>query len=127
MCETHEQGLTAVKVIEASGYAVHHIFGPKAERQRRKQRFWPDAPASAAARWIRSKAGSQGRGARHRNVGGALSATAYVAMTRVKGDPLGRRSLVTVVNSVPALATFEMTFVENAASWPAPLAALRVG
>jgi hypothetical protein len=52
---------------------------------------------------------------------------AYVAMTRVKGDPLGRRSLVTVVNSDPALATFETTFVEPAASWPAPLAALRVG
>ena len=46
MCETHEQGLTAVKLIEAAnGYSVHHVFGGStAEKQRRKRRFWPDAP-----------------------------------------------------------------------------------
>ena len=40
---------------------------------------------------------------------------------------LGRPSLVTVVNSDPALTAFDATFIEAAESWPAPLAELRVG
>lgn len=129
MCETHEQGLEAVKIIEASGYAVHHVFGAsRTEKQRRKRRFWPDAPGVRGCtvdsfKGWESQAVVLGIG----TWAGRSRRLAYVAMTRVKGDALGRPSLVTVVNSDPEVAGFESTFIEQAASWPAPLAALRVG
>jgi hypothetical protein len=109
MCETHEQGLVAVKIIEASGYAVHHVFGAsKAEKQRRKRRFWPDAPGVRGCtvdsfKGWESQAVVLGIGR-----GGDWSRRrAYVAMTRVKGDALGRAAFVTAVNSDPELASFE--------------------
>jgi hypothetical protein len=129
MCETHPQGLEAVKVIEASGFAVHHMFATNnSERQRRKRRFWPDAPGVRGCT-VDSFKGWESR-AVVLGIGtwdGRSPRLAYVAMTRVKGDPLGRPSLVTVVNSDPALAAFEGTFVAPPETWPAPLAALRVG
>ena len=129
MCETHPQGLEAVKVIEASGFAVHHMFGTTtSEKQRRKRRFWPDAPGVRGCT-VDSFKGWESR-AVVLGIGtwdGRSPRLAYVAMTRVKGDPLGRPSLVTVVNSDNALAAFEATFAEPAESWPAPLAELRVG
>jgi hypothetical protein len=129
MCETHPQGMEAVKVIEANGYAVHHMFGmTKSEKQRRKRRFWPDAPGVRGCT-VDSFKGWESR-AVVLGIGtweGRSPRLAYVAMTRVKGDALGRPSLVTVVNSDPALAAFEGAFAEAAESWPAPLAELRVG
>ena len=45
LCETHAEGLQAVKVIEACGIEVHHVFADdRREQGRRRRRFWPDAP-----------------------------------------------------------------------------------
>jgi Nuclease-related domain len=121
LCETHAEGLEAVRVIEACGFAVHHMFGTdEAERSRRKRRFWPDAPGIKGST-VHSFKGWE---ARALVIGiGQTSASrrlAYVALTRAKADRLGRPAHVSVVNSDRALESFGATFVAPATAWPPP-------
>ena len=93
LCETHDQGLLAVRQLEQLGHDVHHIFAKDdEERRRRKQRFWPDAPGIKACT-IHSFKGWESRAVvlciGNRRDSARL---AYVAMTRLQADPNGRPS-----------------------------------
>ncbi|MEP1125435.1 MAG: hypothetical protein ABJH68_16235 [Ilumatobacter sp.] len=124
LCEQHRDGIDAVHVIEDAGHAVHHIFSEnKNEQQRRKQRFWPDAPGVKGCTvhsfkgWetrvlvmgIRADAGSK--------------RLAYVAMTRLKTDSAGGQSFISILNSNLKIAPFQSTFEH----WAVPQASSRVG
>jgi Nuclease-related domain/AAA domain len=127
LCETHAEGLQAVRVLEACGHAVHHMFGTDdADRSRRKRRFWPDAPGIKGST-VHSFKGWEARalviGIRQTAESRRL---AYVALTRVKADRLGRPAYVSVVNSDPSLESFGAAFVAPAIDWSPPHAAMRV-
>ncbi len=123
LCETHQQGLDAVKVLEAHGHEVHHIFGAdQITKQRRKAAFWLDAPGvKGCTTWS-----FKGWEARAVILGVGTDPIsrqlAYVAMTRVKADRLGRAGFVTVINSDHKLDHFAETFMLAPESWPPPSA-----
>jgi hypothetical protein len=127
LCETHEQGLAAVQVLESRDHAVHHMFaGNQWEQQRRKARFWPDAPGIKGCtihsfKGWESRAVVMGIGSTKKS--GRL---AYVAMTRLKSDGLGKSSHVVVVNANSLLDSFAELFVRAPESWPPPAAATRI-
>jgi hypothetical protein len=107
LCETHAEGLQAVKVIEACGIGVHHVFAEdRREQGRRQRRFWPDAPVVKGCT-VHSFKGWESRAV----VMGidtwpdALRRT-YIALTRLKADRLGRPSYLSVVNGDPSMARF---------------------
>jgi hypothetical protein len=122
LCETHAEGLQAVKVIEAAcGIEVHHVFADdRREQSRRRRRFWPDAPAVKGCT-VRSFKGWETRAL----VMGidtwpdALRRT-YVALTRLKADRLGRPSYITIVNGDPSMARFGEFFESPVVEWPTP-------
>jgi hypothetical protein len=127
LCETHAEGLQAVKVLEACGVEVHHIFAddPRA-RNRRKRRFWPDAPGVKGCT-VHSFKGWESRAL----VMGIDTwpdslRRAYVALTRLKADRLGRAAYITVVNGDPGMARFGEFFENPRIDWPAPRAATRI-
>ena len=127
LCETHEQGLGAVRVLESGGHAVHHMFAMNRwEQNRRKARFWPDAPGIKGCtihsfKGWESRAVVMGIGSTKKS-----SRLAYVAMTRLKSDGHGRGSHVVVVNANPALDSFGELFVRAPDSWPPPMATERI-
>lgn len=111
LCEHHDVGLEAVRVIEAAGHPVHHIFATKPDdRSRRKRRFWPDAPGVKGCT-VHSFKGWEtpalvmgvGRDERSRRL-------AYVAMTRVRVGHADRPAYLSVINSDLTIAGFESTF-----------------
>ncbi len=121
LCETHAEGLQAVKVIEACGIAVHHVFADdRREQGRRKRRFWADAPGVKGCT-VHSFKGWEARAL----VMGidtwpdALRRT-YVALTRLKADRLGRPAYISVVNGDPSMARFGEFFEHPVVEWPAP-------
>jgi len=132
LCEHHRDGLDAVRVIEAAGYPVHHIFALKDEdRARRKRRFWPDAPGVKGCtvhsfKGWETPALVMGIG---RDSGSAR--LAYVAMTRVKISGADRPAYLSVINSDLTMATFQSVFTEwttpSVPLWEAPRAVDRVG
>ena len=84
VCDYHHDGVAAVRVIEAAGIPVHHIFSrdPDAPRRRRKHRFWPEVDAvkgctAHSLKGWQSPAVVLGIGADDR-----ARRLAYVAMTR---------------------------------------------
>lgn len=127
LCESHEQGLAAVRVIEAHGHEVHHVFAKASDEQRRrKARFWPDAPGVKGCtvhsfKGWESRAVVMGIGTNSRS-----RRLAYVAMTRLKADGFGRPAHVTVVNADRRLDAFGELFVRPLESWPPPQAAGRI-
>ena len=111
LCETHEQGLAAVHELETRGHDVHHIFATdKTQQRRRKERFWPDAPG------VKGCTVHSFKGWEARAVIAGIGTTprsrrlAYVAMTRLKSDPLGRKAFIGIVNADPALHAFRQPF-----------------
>ena len=96
VCDYHHDGVAAVRVIEAAGIPVHHIFSrdPDAPRRRRKHRFWPDVARSRrAAPRTASRAGSRLRSSLGIGADDRARRLAYVAMTR---DSVARRRLAGV-------------------------------
>jgi Nuclease-related domain/AAA domain len=132
LCEHHRDGLDAVRVIEAAGFAVHHIFAAKDEdKARRKRRFWPDAPGVKGCtvhsfKGWETPALVMGIG---RDAGSAR--LAYVAMTRVKISGADRPAYLSVINSDLTIAPFQSVFTDwttpSVPLWEAPRAVDRVG
>lgn len=131
LCEHHDDGLEAVRIIEEAGHPVHHIFAVKqADRSRRKRRFWPDA-AGVKGCTVHSFKGWEtpalvmgiGRSENSRLL-------AYVAMTRVRVGGADRPAHLSVVNSDLQIAGFESTFEQwrqpDVALWAPPSAHERV-
>ncbi|NND74685.1 MAG: NERD domain-containing protein/DEAD/DEAH box helicase [Ilumatobacter sp.] len=125
LCEYHHDGVTAVAVIEAAGYPVHHLFSrnPDEARRRRKYRFWPDAEAVKGCtvhsfKGWETPALVMGIGVERRS-----KRLAYVAMTRVKAGGSGTPAYISVINADKRIKDFSNKFE----SWPAPLAEMRVG
>lgn len=110
LCEEHEQGREAVRVIEAAGLPVHHIFAShKQDVSRRKRRFWPDAPGIKGCtvqsyKGWESPALVMGIGARPHSL-----RLGYVAMTRLRVRE-GGPATITVVNANPVAYTFDSSF-----------------
>jgi hypothetical protein len=124
LCNDHRDGLDAVKVIEAAGHPVHHVFARSdSDKSRRKRRFWPDAPGVKGCT-VHSFKGWEapaivmgiGRGERSKRM-------AYVALTRIKGPASGAPALLSVVNGDPQIAEFESMFTD----WGPPQTFMRVG
>ncbi len=124
LCDNHDAGLDAVRIVEAAGHPVHHIFAKsEGDRSRRKRRFWPDAPGIKGCT-VHSFKGWEtealvmgiGRSEESRRL-------AYVAMTRIKGPASGAPALLSVVNSDLTIAKFESTFTD----WAPPQTHMRVG
>ncbi|HEX4983094.1 MAG TPA: NERD domain-containing protein [Ilumatobacteraceae bacterium] len=121
LCESHADGLQAVKVIQACGIEVHHVFADdRRERARRERRFWPDGPGVKGC----TVQGFKGWESRAVVMGidtwpDALRRT-YVALTRVKADRRGRPTYISVVNGDPSMARFGEFFENPVVEWPAP-------
>lgn len=111
LCETHDQGLLAVKHLEKLGHDVHHMFAKdRSERKLRKQRFWADARGIKACT-IHSFKGWESRAVVLCVGNGRNSARlAYVAMTRLQADAGGRSAYIGVVNANTELNGFRESF-----------------
>ncbi len=131
LCEEHEQGLDAVKVIEQAGLPVHHIFAKHSQDQaRRKRRFWPDAPGIKGCT-VQSYKGWEtpalvmGIGAKPHSL-----RLAYVAMTRLRVRE-GGPATISVVNAHHGAFTFDSTFAVwrqlDVPLWAPPVPAERLG
>lgn len=125
VCDYHHDGVAAVRVIEAAGIPVHHIFSrdPDAPRRRRKHRFWPDVAAvkgctAHSLKGWQSPVVVLGIGADDR-----ARRLAYVAMTRTALPDDGSPAFVSVVSADRGLDTFGETFVMGSADVPVPPAA----
>lgn len=111
LCESHQQGIDAVRVIEAAGHPVHHIFANgKNAKTAAKRRFRPDAPGVKGCTvhsfkgWeSRALVTGIGRNDNSRRL-------AYVAMTRVVTPRDGRPAYLSIVNSDTAISRFDSTF-----------------
>lgn len=132
LCEHHDDGMAAVRVVEEAGFEVHHIFAKaKVDRARRKRRFWPEAPGVKGCT-IHSFKGWE-TPALVMGIGNAPGSRrlAYVAMTRLRSSSTGRPAYITVVNGDLAIAGFQSTFTDwgpvNASPWAPPLVGQRVG
>jgi superfamily I DNA/RNA helicase len=101
--------------LQRRGHDTNHIFttpgGDRArERQWRKRRFWGGTPG------IKGCTVHSFKGWEARAVVAVLpiwdegNRWAYIAMTRVKGDPGNRPAFVTIVNPRPELSSFKPTF-----------------
>ncbi len=120
VCDYHHDGVAAVRVIEAAGIPVHHIFSrdPDAPRRRRKHRFWPDVDAvkgctAHSLKGWQSPAVVLGVGADDR-----ARRLAYVAMTRTALPDDGGPAFVSVVNADRSLREFGVSFSEGSADAP---------
>jgi hypothetical protein len=121
VCDYHHDGVAAVRVIEAAGIPVHHIFSrdPDAPRRRRKHRFWPEVDAvkgctAHSLKGWQSPAVVLGVGADDR-----ARRLAYVAMTRTVLPDDGGPAFVAVVNADRSLREFGASFAEGSADAPA--------
>lgn len=102
---------------------IEHIFAVNPEdadaahqeRQERKHRFWPGV-ASMKGCTVHSYKGWESRAVVVVISGddgdnqNAATDLAYVALSRVKGDPANRAAFLTVVNSVERVAAFQPNF-----------------
>lgn len=120
VCDYHHDGVAAVRVIEAAGIPVHHIFSrdPDAPRRRRKHRFWPDVAAvkgctAHSLKGWQSTAVVLGIGADDR-----ARRPAYVAMTRAALPDDGSPAFVSVVSADRELTEFGTSFVDGSAVAP---------
>jgi hypothetical protein len=120
VCDYHHDGVAAVRVIEAAGIPVHHIFSrdPDAPRRRRKHRFWPDAAAvkgctAHSLKGWQSPAVVLGVGADDR-----ARRLAYLAMTRTALPDDGSPAFVSVVSADRELRDFGESFTAGSALPP---------
>ena len=120
VCDYHHDGVAAVRVIEAAGIPVHHIFSrdPDAPRRRRKHRFWPDVAAvkgctAHSLKGWQSTAVVLGIGADDR-----ARRLAYVAMTRAVLPDDGSPAFVSVISADRELTEFGTSFVDGSAVAP---------
>jgi AAA domain len=123
ICDYHHDGVAAVRVIEAAGYPVHHIFSrdPDAPRRRRKHRFWPDADAIKGCTAHSLKGWEMPVLVMGIGVDDRAKRLAYVAMTRVATRPGGAPSYVSVVSADAELIEFGQKFVAGSSA-PAAVA-----
>jgi hypothetical protein len=110
-------GLSVSSRLAKRGILVEHIFAEEEDEQRHaKRRFWPGV-AKLKGSTVHSFKGWESRGvvivtddAAH-----AAAELAYVALSRVKGDPANRSAFVTVINTVPRLRLFKDRFEREVA------------
>jgi len=131
LCEHHNVGLDAVRVIEEAGHEVHHIFATSnGDRGPRKRRFWPEAPGVKGCTVYSFKGWETP--ALVMGIGKSLGSRrlAYVAMTRLRSSSAGRPSYISVINGDLAIAGFESTFTEwgtlQVSPWAPPVVGERV-
>jgi hypothetical protein len=132
LCQHHEEGLAAVRVIEDAGYPVHHIFARKdSDRNRRKRRFWPDAPGVKGCTVHSFKGWEAPAIVMGIANGEASKRLAYVAMTRVRVGGGDRPAYLSIVNGDLKIAGFQSTFEPWGRPaipiWSPPRASERVG
>jgi hypothetical protein len=118
--ENHEVGLHIVNGLTE----IEHIFATdRDEQSRRKKQFWPGV-AKMKASTIHSFKGWESRAVLI-VIGDDLSLgeaarLAYVAMSRVKGDPISRSAFVTVLNCNRGLDDFQARFEREVTIEEAP-------
>ncbi|SEU24657.1 hypothetical protein SAMN05443639_111107 [Stigmatella erecta] len=105
---------------------MEHIFALTQEEQRkRKIRFWPGV-ANMKGCTVHSFKGWEARalviviGSPFTKRAAAARNLAYVALSRVKGDPMHRAAFVTVVNTLPELNDFKPRFEREVTTAEAP-------
>jgi superfamily I DNA/RNA helicase len=114
LVSTHQTGLEIVSRFPEG--EIEHIFAKTTRLQsQRKNRFWPGV-ALLKGSTVHSFKGWEVRALvivadeeANETTESAIRRL-YVALTRVKGDPLNRSAFVTVINRIPALASFKSTF-----------------
>lgn len=122
---THATGERVMRDLVSRGVYVESIFAEdKGEQRRRKVRFWPGVNALKGST-IQSFKGWEARGivialeaSTEEHVPEA--ALAYVALSRVKGDPGTRSAFVTVINTVERFNMFRDRFVRYIGSDEVP-------
>ena len=108
----HDRGLLIADELTRRKHVMSHVFSaaPDKERQRRKRRFWGGTPGIKGCT-IHSFKGWEARAVVIVLTSGSGGPrNAYVAMTRLKGDPGNRAAFITVVNANPELSTFQPRF-----------------
>jgi hypothetical protein len=120
VCDYHHDGVAAVRVIEAAGIPVHHIFSrdPDAPRRRRRHRFWPDVDAVKGCTVHSLKGWQSPAVVLGMGVDDRARRLAYVAMTRSALPTDGSPAFVTVVSADDGLTGFGARFVEGSAVAP---------
>lgn len=113
LTNNHLTGTRVMEELSRRGIHVESIFATDEEEQRkRKNRFWPGVNALKGST-VHSFKGWEARGVVIAIEPGREShdaALAYVALSRVKGDPNNRSAFVTVVNADPRFAEFKARF-----------------
>ena len=110
----HSRGGQIMAELQLRGHEVSHIFTPSGPDQasagrRRKRRFWGGTPGIKGCT-VDSFKGWEARAViAVPPVDDVTNRRAYIAMTRVKGDP-GRTAFVTVVNTRLDLNSFKSQF-----------------
>lgn len=120
LVESHSIGLQVVDELPE----IEHIFAlEKLEQKRRKDRFWPGVSMMKAST-VYSFKGWESRAVIIVVGPGKWSERAaklaYVAMSRVKGDPSNRSAFVTVVNCIRDLDGFQTRFEREVTMQEAP-------
>ena len=120
ICDYHHDGVAAVRVIEAAGIPVHHIFSrdPDAPRRRRKHRFWPDVAAVKGCTAHSFKGWQSPAVVLGIGVDDRARRLAYVAMTRTALPDDGSPAFVSVLNTDLELRKFGESFTEGSAVAP---------
>lgn len=123
LSNNHETGALVVDELAARGYHVESIFDPEKDgRRRRKVRFWPGVNA------IKGSTVHSFKGWEARAIVAVIepghpaqdAVLAYVALSRVKGEPSDRPAFVTVVNAAPQFRTFKERFERSVGADEAP-------
>ena len=123
---------SAVLMLEAAGYPVHHIFGrDDPSKNRRKRRFWPDAPGVKGCTVHSFKGWETPALVMGIGIDAKSKRLAYVAMTRIRVGGPGRPAYVSVINSDLRIAGFDSVFRQWATPsiplWAPPRADDRIG
>lgn len=115
LTETHSVGLQVANSLRSKDFDVAHVFTKDEgrERQSSKKRFWGGSPGIKGCT-IHSFKGWEAR-AIVLVISRSKSARrlAYVALTRVKGDPARRSAAVSVLNTDPELDAFRSRFMRE--------------
>ncbi len=129
---THRLGVDIMNRVSTTGIVPEHIFTEEDDRERRqrKERFWPGAPFLKGST-IHSFKGWEGRsiiyvsdrdaqekGSSERETSAAMNA--YVALTRLKGDPSNRPAFISVVNRHNKFAAHKEVFERQVTSKEVP-------
>jgi hypothetical protein len=125
LVQEHLLGLEVTKALQASGISCEHIFTVRdnMERRNRKASFYPGANRLKAST-IHSFKGWESRGIVFVLDGGGSdeqsARLAYIAMTRLKGEPGNRTSFITILNRVPFFSSFSTKFEREVSTEEVP-------